>query len=266
MAQQFDIRRLSHAYIVSAASREDALSAARRMAAAAVCEDAAHAPCGVCRACRKAAENIHPDIITVGRITDDKGKPKREISVDQIRQMNSDACILPNEAARKVYIVDEADTMNISAQNAALKLLEEPPKGVVFFLCVTNIGQLLVTVRSRCVEINCSGTAEKADEETKKLAAAYLKTVAAGDEAALCRWCTAGDTMDTRAAAAFCDAVSQSIADILTKRSKNPGLSAAELMRLNSLMEKCGRYLKVNTGVKHIFGLLAVDSITDSGK
>lgn len=266
MAQQFDAKRLSHAYIISAPTREEGLCEARRLAAAAVCDDPVHAPCGQCRACRKAAANIHPDIITVERLTDDKGKKKREIIVDQVRDMNSDACILPNEASRKVYIIDEADTMNLAAQNAALKLLEEPPAGAVFLLCVTNPLKLLDTVRSRCVEINFAGDADEQDEESIKLASAYLKTVASGDLAALCRWCAAGDAMDIRAASDFCLAVSTLIADILTHRRKNPGLSTGELVRINALMEKCGAYLKVNTGVKHIFGLLAVDSIAGGGK
>ena len=266
MAQQFDAKRLSHAYIISAPTREDALNEARRLAAAAVCDDSLHAPCGQCRACRKAGANIHPDIITVERLTDDKGKKKREIVVDQVRDINSDACILPNEASRKVYIIDEADTMNPSAQNAALKLLEEPPSGAVFLLCVTNPMKLLDTVRSRCVEINFAGNADGQDEELCKLASAYLKTVASGDLAALCRWCASADTMDIRAASDFCLAVGTLIADILTKRRKNPGLSTGELVRINALIEKCSSYLKVNTGVKHIFGLLAVDSIAGSGK
>ena len=266
MAQQFDVKRLSHAYIISAPTREDALNEAHRLAAAAVCDDPLHAPCGQCRACRKAAGNIHPDIITVERLADDKGKKKREIVVDQVRDMNSDACILPNEASRKVYIIDEADTMNPSAQNAALKLLEEPPSGAVFLLCVTNPMKLLDTVRSRCVEINFAGDADEQDAESLKPASAYLKTVASGDLAALCRWCMAGDSMDTRAASEFCLAVSTLIADILAKRRKNPGLSMQELVRINALMEKCSSYLKVNTGVKHIFGLLAVDSIAGGGK
>ena len=149
MAQQFDAKRLSHAYIISAPTREEGLCEARRLAAAAVCDDSLHAPCGKCRACRKADANIHPDIITVERLTDDKGKKKREIIVDQVRDMNSDACILPNEASRKVYIIDEADTMNLAAQNAALKLLEEPPADVLFLLTAPSAATVLQTVRSR---------------------------------------------------------------------------------------------------------------------
>ena len=146
-----DPGRLSHAYLISAPDMQAALAQVGELAAAAVCTGGGKKPCHQCRACHKVAENIHPDVITIARLEDDKGRPKREIGVDQIRQLSADACVMPNEAARKVYIIREAETMNIPAQNAALKLLEEPPLGALFLLCTTNASQLLPTVRSRCV-------------------------------------------------------------------------------------------------------------------
>ena len=119
--------RLSQSYIIAAPSADDCDAQAARLAARAVCSGAEPKPCGKCRDCRKAAAGIHPDIIDVRRMTDDKGRPKREIMVDQVRAMAADASILPNEAERKVYVIHEAELMNESAQNAALKLLEEPP-------------------------------------------------------------------------------------------------------------------------------------------
>ena len=149
MAESASIQsgRLPHACLVSAASREDALREAKRLAAAAVCSGRGPKPCGACRDCRKALSGVHPDIILVGRLTDDKGKQKAQITVDQIRALSADAVVLPNEAERKVYILDEAETMNAAAQNAALKLLEEPPAGAVFLLCTVNPMLLLPTRR-----------------------------------------------------------------------------------------------------------------------
>ena len=257
--------RLSHAYIVSAPSREEYLRTARTLAAAAVCTGGGPVPCGKCRACRKAESGIHPDIITVRRLTDDKGKQKREIGVDQVRQVIGDAYVLPNEAERKVYIIEEAETMNTAAQNAALKLLEEPPKGVIFLLCTANPEQLLPTVRSRCAELSRNvGKAER-DEEADKLSAAYLKAVASGDRAKLLRWCTENEGLDNRSAAAFADSARELLADMLCGRKPSQGLTEESIAELLRLMERCGRYLSVNTGVKHIFGLLAVDSPLGSG-
>lgn len=260
-----DAKRLSHAYILSAQSPEESLHAAKRIAAAAVCSGVGELPCGLCRSCRKAEAGIHPDIISIGRLEDDKGKAKREISVEQIRQLSMDACVLPNEAERKVYIIREADTMNLSAQNAALKLLEEPPKGVIFLLCVSNAGKLLPTVRSRCVELVLNGQAAAADEESLKAAKGYIKAVASGDPAELCRWCGRNEGMDIRTAAAFADSVSDLLADMLCGRKPDQGLPREELLRLTRLLDRCRAYLRVNVGVKHIFGLLAVDSIAGSG-
>ena len=145
-----DASRLSHAYILSAQSREEGIRTARRLAAAAVCTASGPVPCMKCRSCRKVAEGIHPDVISVARLVDDKGRQKKEITVDQVRRMAADSYVLPNEAARKVYIIEDADMMNVQAQNAALKLLEEPPAGVMFILCAENAQLLLPTVRSRC--------------------------------------------------------------------------------------------------------------------
>ncbi len=260
-----DASRLSHAYIVSAQSPDEALNTARRIAAAAVCTRGFDVPCGECRACRKAFADIHPDIVTVSRPADDRGRKKREISVDQIRAVIADAHVMPNESERKVYIIDEADTMNASAQNAALKLLEEPPKGVVFLLCTANAQQLLPTVRSRCAELKCGGEEAAEDEETVKLARAFIKAAASGDRAKLYAWCAKNEGMDNRETAEFLNCAEALTADMLCLRTNAPGLSREELTRLHALIEKCSAYLRVNTGVKHIFGLLAVDSVAGSG-
>lgn len=255
--------KLSHAYIVSAESGEDRMKTARRIAAAAVCSDKFNRPCGLCRNCRKADQGIHPDIRIIERIVDDKGRQKKDIVVDQIRELSVDACVLPNEAEGKAYIIPEAELMNQSAQNAALKLLEEPPRGVVFILCAANTRLLLPTVRSRCVEINCGG-AEENDEQMMKLAREYLQQVASGKPHELLRWCGKNEGMDNRRIVEFLNCCKSLVADVLCKRADIQGLGNAELLRLDELLSRCLGYTKVNVGVKHIFGLLMVDSITET--
>ena len=160
--------RIPHACLICAPSAEAALQKAKELAAAAVCSGTGKKPCGICRDCRKVEAGVHPDVVTIGRLADDKGKKKQNITVDQIRELSADAVVLPNEAARKVYILDEAETMNPAAQNAALKLLEEPPAGVVFLLCATKPMQLLATVRSRCATVKLAGAEADAPSEVKK--------------------------------------------------------------------------------------------------
>lgn len=252
---------LSHAYILLSPSAEERMRAATAVAAAAVCAEGENVPCGVCRACRKVREGIHPDVITVRRLSDDKGKQKKEIGVDQIRELIADSVVLPNESERKVYIIEDADRMNLSAQNAALKLLEEPPRGVHFLLCAANAEQLLETVRSRCEKLVCSAAEEEPDGEVQKLALAFVRRCAEKDEAQLFRWCAANENMDNAAATAFTEAAIALLRDMLCRRKGSLGLSEKEVYDLEILMEKALGMLRLNTGVKHVLALLAVSAI-----
>ena len=114
-------------------------------------------PCLSCAGCRKAEGGIHPDIVRVG----DDGK---DISVAQVRALRADAYIRPNEAERKVYILENAQTMNASAQNAMLKLLEEGPAYAAFLLLTDNAAALLPTVRSRCEYLPLSPVTQREAE------------------------------------------------------------------------------------------------------
>lgn len=143
-------RGLSHAYILSGPAGSGKRTLAGLLAAALVCDRRGGAlPCLSCAGCRKAEGGIHPDIVRVG----DDGK---DISVAQVRALRADAYIRPNEAERKVYILENAQTMNASAQNAMLKLLEEGPDYAAFLLLAENGSGVLETVRSRCEELELS--------------------------------------------------------------------------------------------------------------
>lgn len=149
LSQREEGRGLSHAYIISGPAGSGRHTLARRMAAAMMCTAGpGRRPCGTCGPCKKVFSGIHPDVITAAG--PGEGKP---ISVDQIRALRSDAHIRPNEGERKVYLLEEADRMNASAQNAMLKLLEEGPRYAAFLLLCGSAGGMLRTVRSRCEEL-----------------------------------------------------------------------------------------------------------------
>ncbi len=106
-------------------------------------------PCNKCRSCRQAVNGNHPDIIYVVH-----EKPN-VISVDNIRQqVNGDIAIKPYSGNYKIYIIDEAEKMNVQAQNALLKTLEEPPEYAVILLLATRAEAMLPTILSRCVLLN----------------------------------------------------------------------------------------------------------------
>ena len=255
-------RGLSHAYIAASLSEQQRNRTVGVLSAAAVCSASDNRPCGVCRDCRKAGSGVHPDIIHVRRALDEKGKQKKEIRVDQIREMIGQAQIMPNEASGKAFVIHEAELMNTQAQNALLKLLEEPPRGVVLILSTATPSMLLETVRSRCIELTENDDAPPLDAELKKEVVRYLELTARGKKSDLLEWCNqkAGRT-DVAGATEFAEAVKAVLTDILSGREQNHGLTKPMCRSILQLMGQCITYLKVNTGVKHIFGLIAVQSI-----
>ncbi|MCD7922078.1 MAG: DNA polymerase III subunit [Clostridiales bacterium] len=119
-----------------------------RCVSAQIHTDAVTEPCMKCRSCKQAMGKNQPDIIYVTH-------EKTGISVDDIRrQINQDIVVKPYSSKYKIYIVDEAEKMNLQAQNALLKTLEEPPPYAVILLLTTNADAFLPTVRSRCVALN----------------------------------------------------------------------------------------------------------------
>ena len=150
LSQQEGGRGLSHAYILSGPAGSGRHTLARLLCGAMLCTaSSGERPCGRCAPCRKVSSGVHPDVTVISG--PGEGKP---ITVDQVRALRSDAYIRPNEGERKIYLLEQADRMNQSAQNAMLKLLEEGPAYAVFLLLAENGGGLLPTVRSRCEELD----------------------------------------------------------------------------------------------------------------
>ncbi len=81
------------------------------------------------------------------------GKPKKDISIDQIRMLGPLLSTHPHIAKSRVVIVDNADSMNISASNALLKNLEEPPANTLFILISDQADSLVATIKSRCSKV-----------------------------------------------------------------------------------------------------------------
>lgn len=139
----------ANTYIFEGAGGLHKYTAAQLFANALVCESTQSAPCGECSACIEARAGSHPDIITV-----EKEKDKTVLSVDVIRSMINECMVKPFQSKRKVFIIREGDLLNPQAQNAFLKIIEEPPEYAVFIIVCTDSEQLLQTVRSRSVTVS----------------------------------------------------------------------------------------------------------------
>ncbi|MBI4824023.1 MAG: AAA family ATPase [Nitrospirae bacterium] len=125
--------------------------------------------CDKCSSCRKIDSNIHPDFSIIGpeqgetedwagvekEVQGSSQKRSYEIKVSEIRRIEEEVLSLKSfEAKTKVVIVDDAHAMNLSASNAFLKSLEEPPLDSVIILITSSPNSLLETIRSRCMRIN----------------------------------------------------------------------------------------------------------------
>lgn len=98
--------------------------------------------CGVCDSCRLFASKSNPDIIEIDAASNN--------GVDEIRNIRDKVVLMPSVSKYKVYIIDEVHMLSISAFNALLKTLEEPPQHVIFILATTELDRVPETIVSRC--------------------------------------------------------------------------------------------------------------------
>lgn len=135
--------RFSQAILLTGPAGIGKLTAARILTAALLCQSTGDKPCGTCIACRKVNDGVHSDVTLI-----DMGDA--EIKVDTARSIRSACAVRPGDGDRRVFLIRHAQNMNASAQNALLKLLEEPPSYAFFILMTENAGAILPTILSRC--------------------------------------------------------------------------------------------------------------------
>ena len=251
---------LGHAAILS--GRGDLPAAARFIAAAFQCRGA-DKPCGVCPDCRKVGKGIHPDVTAV------EDPDHKNIAVDVLRGVVSDASILPNEGRRKVYIFPNCDVLDGKAQNVLLKVVEDGPPHAVFLFCAENSAVLLPTIRSRTTEWKLSPPLEEAEGDGQ--AVKFCEILCGGRAAELAAFCA--ELENSKLSREELRRILSGVRDLLAS-----GLAAcygvsgeplaghlAEKMgkyRIALAAEVVGRYIRecnYNVGVGHLTGALAVD-------
>ncbi len=135
--------RLAHAYLLRGPEGVGKRTAARALAAAALCREAVFGGCGLCPACRKLRQSVHPDFVHLA-------PQGTAIKIDQIRALKDALRFAPLEGDRRVVLLERVQAMRPEAANSLLKVLEEPPPGNLLLLTADENEPILSTISSRC--------------------------------------------------------------------------------------------------------------------
>ena len=140
---QIESGKLSHAYLFCGSRGTGKTTCAKILAKAVNCEDPQNGnPCGHCHACLGIESGSVTDVIEMDAASNN--------GVDDVRALRDGVVYAPSDVKYRVYIIDEVHMLSISAFNALLKTLEEPPEGVMFILLGTSADVMLPTIVSRC--------------------------------------------------------------------------------------------------------------------
>ena len=159
---------LAHAYLLVGAPNIGKMTLALDLAKAVNCQQG-ELPCGECQSCQRIANGKHADIkiISVNSAKDSgEVKPRAEISIDDIKELQHSASLPPYEGKCKVFIIDSAEYLSSEAANRLLKIIEEPPPQVMILLLTAEELRLLPTVVSRCQRIELKPMSSEETERT----------------------------------------------------------------------------------------------------
>ncbi len=144
--------RVAHAYLFEGPDGCGRRTTALALVQALFCKEPVNGDaCGNCSSCRKLASGNHPDLHQLSPFPD-----KRDISIEQIRELQQQLFLRPFEAKRKACLIEPAERMNEKSANALLKTLEEPPGHAIIILLTPQADLLLSTIRSRCQHLRFS--------------------------------------------------------------------------------------------------------------
>ncbi len=133
----------SHAYLFCGSRGTGKTTCAKILAKAVNCENpVGGSPCGVCVSCQAIDSGAATDVLEMDAASNN--------GVDNIRDIRDEVVYAPSSLKKRVYIIDEVHMLSLSAFNALLKTLEEPPEHVVFILATTDLQKLPATIISRC--------------------------------------------------------------------------------------------------------------------
>ncbi len=139
--------RISQAYILCAPEGMGKRTLTHYILSLLLCDT--HSSCGICPSCKSLEMNCHPDVVYLK-----KDEDKASLSVDNVRDIKTEVYTKPKMSAYKAVVAENMELATTQAQNAMLKMIEEPPEKVVFFMLTSNMAPILPTISSRSVSIS----------------------------------------------------------------------------------------------------------------
>ena len=140
---QLSSGKMSHAYLFTGSRGTGKTSCAKILAKAVNCTNLQDGnPCNRCEACRAIDSGSCMDVLEIDAASNN--------GVDNVRDLRDDAIYSPSQVKMRVYIIDEVHMLSISAFNALLKIIEEPPEHLLFILATTELHKVPATILSRC--------------------------------------------------------------------------------------------------------------------
>ena len=135
--------KMSHAYLFTGSRGTGKTSCAKILSKAVNCLNPENGnPCNHCAACRSIDDGSCMDVLEIDAASNN--------GVDHVRDLRDDAVYTPSQVRKRVYIIDEVHMLSISAFNALLKIIEEPPEHLLFILATTELHKVPATILSRC--------------------------------------------------------------------------------------------------------------------
>lgn len=165
--------RLSHAYLFLTPDGQNLTEYLKIFASVMTCAD--EESCGNCRTCKLIKNNTFSDVLVYPR-------ENQTINTEEVNDIIAESFLKPIEIDKKIFILTDAQNMNIQAQNKLLKTLEEPPKNVHILIGATSEFPLLPTIKSRVKKLEIAPFSKEilfeamrddfADEQKLKMAIA----------------------------------------------------------------------------------------------